>query len=201
MKIRLTALAAFAAGATLLSGCGNSTDTGSQPLATATSHNAADITFATQMIPHHEQAIVMADLAATQASNTEVKSFAQDIKAAQNPEIATMISWLKSWGQPVPMPSMTAMAGMASASGMNHSTTGAGMMGDVDMAMLSNASGASFDREWVTMMIAHHQGAVTMSQIELATGQDSNAKALARSIISSQTAQIHQFEVLKQQLA
>jgi uncharacterized protein (DUF305 family) len=201
MRIRLTALAALAAGATLLSACGsNSTDTSSQSSTTTSSHNPADVSFATQMIPHHEQAVVMADLAAAQASNADVKVLAKDIKTAQNPEIATMSGWLKSWGQPVPMPSMTAMPGTSSMNGMENSATGTGMMTDADMAMLSNSSGAAFDRQWVTMMIAHHQGAVTMARAELAKGQASDATALARSIISSQTAQIQQLEVLQQQL-
>ena len=80
--------------------------------------------------------------------------------------------------------------------GMSHT----GMMSDADMASLGKATGAAFDRMWVTMMITHHQGAVTMSQTELKSGQYGAAKTLAQSIITSQTAQIGQLKTLLTQL-
>ncbi len=70
------------------------------------------------------------------------------------------------------------------------------MMSDVDMTSLSKATGAAFDRMWVSMMIRHHQGAVTMATAEQSTGQNPDAKKLAQSIITSQTAQITQLTVL-----
>jgi uncharacterized protein (DUF305 family) len=70
------------------------------------------------------------------------------------------------------------------------------MMSDADVTSLGNASGATFDRMWVTMMIQHHQGAVTMAKTEQTTGQNPDAKALAQSIITSQSAQITQLSSL-----
>ena len=80
-----------------LAACGNEDDTG-----TAGGHNEADVTFALDMIPHHQQAIEMADLAESRAESQEVKDLATDIEAAQGPEIETLTGWLESWGEDVP---------------------------------------------------------------------------------------------------
>jgi uncharacterized protein (DUF305 family) len=196
MKYRLATLAALAAAVTTLSACGSSSSqspSSASSSATATAHNAADVAFATDMIPHHSQAVEMADMALTKATNADVKSLATKIKAAQDPEIITMTGWLKGWSEPVPASSMS-MSGMGEASAM-------GMMSDAEMATLDKATGVEFDRMWVKMMITHHQGAVDMSKTELAGGQYTGAKALAQSIITSQTAQISQLQALEKQLA
>ena len=151
-------------------------------------HNQADFAFATDMIPHHTQAVQMSDMAATAATDTEVKTLAAAIKNAQDPEIAQMSGWLAGWGATVPTGSSMGMGtGMGS---------GTGMMSDADMADLDKATGATFDRMWVTMMITHHQGAVAMAQTELADGENPDAQTLARSIVSSQAAQIAQLQTL-----
>lgn len=146
--------------------------------ATDASHNAADVTFASSMIPHHQQAVEMADLAPTRAQSEDVKRLAQQIKAAQDPEIQQMSSWLREWGQPVPSTPMGGHALMP------------GMMDEAGMSKLEAARGAEFDRQFLTMMIGHHEGAVTMSNTELRDGQAAPAKALARSIIDSQQLEI-----------
>ena len=197
MKYRIATLAALAAAITTLTACGSGTSPTSSPKTSssssaATAHNAADVTFATDMIPHHCQAVEMADMALSTATNADVKALATKIKAAQDPEISTMSGWLKAWKDPVPAGSMNGMTGM--------SHTGTGMMSDADMASLGKATGSAFDRMWVTMMITHHQGAVTMAQTELKSGQYGPAKILAQSIITSQTAQIGQLKALLTQL-
>jgi uncharacterized protein (DUF305 family) len=190
------------AGLVLTAACGAGSS-GGQAAATPTSpsaaesapaHNAADISFATDMIPHHSQAVEMADMAIAKASNADVKALAVKIKAAQDPEIVTMTGWLRAWNQPVPPSSMSGMSGMSSSTGM-------GMMSDADMASLDRATGKAFDTMWVSMMITHHQGAVDMSKTELASGQYAGAKTLAQSIVTSQTAQIAQLQTLKTKLA
>jgi uncharacterized protein (DUF305 family) len=145
-------------------------------------HNTADVAFATDMIPHHGQAVQMADLALSKATNAQLKTLAAQIKAAQDPEIATMSGWLKAWGSPVPSASMGtgSMGGMA----MN------GMMSAQQMTQLGQASGPAFDKLWVQMMIAHHQGALAMARIELSAGGDAASKALAQSISDSQSKEI-----------
>ena len=199
MKYRIATLAALAAAITTLSACGSSssqssTRTPASSGATATAHNAADVTFATDMIPHHSQAVEMADMALSKATNVDVKTLAAQIMSAQDPEIKTMTGWLKSWGQTVPSTS-------TSMGGMDTPGSAMGMMSATDMSTLDKTTGVSFDRMWVKMMITHHQGAVDMSKTELATGQYGAAKTLAQSIITSQTAQITKLQSLATKLA
>lgn len=153
----------------------SSASSGSSP------RNAADIMFAQMMIPHHQGAIEMADLAPSRSTNSDVLALAAKIKAAQAPEIDQMQSWLSSWGQPTGMPSS-----------MGHDMPG--MMSEQDVATLQGLSGAAFDRQFLTMMIAHHQGAIEMAETEIANGSHAPAIQLANDIITSQQAEIAQME-------
>jgi len=168
--------------------------TPSRPTA-AGPHNEADVAFATGMIPHHGQAITMAQMALSTSTNPKVKDLATAIKAAQDPEIQTMSGWLTGWAQPVP--AATGGHDMSQMGSTTSSTSGSpamggmgGMMTDQEMEQLSKATGAAFDRMWLQMMVKHHQGAVAMSQTELATGTNPDAKQLAQAIIDSQTKEI-----------
>jgi uncharacterized protein (DUF305 family) len=185
---RFTVRRALLAGATLtalaLAGCGgmNGMDHGGSSAATGQDFNTADVTFAQQMIPHHQQAVTMADLAQTRAADPELKALAAKIKAAQAPEVATMTGWLTAWGQPN-APSGHNMPGMD-----NQSMPG--MMSDEEMNSLEAATGGSFDRQFTRMMIAHHEGAVAMAKQEQANGSNEAAKDLAKKIEADQTAEI-----------
>ncbi|MCW3814483.1 DUF305 domain-containing protein [Micromonospora sp. DR5-3] len=143
----------------------------------------ADVMFAQMMILHHRQAVEMAELADGRAADPEVKKLAAQIKAAQGPEIATMTDWLAAWGRPAPPPG--AGHGMP---GMDHGMPG--MMSDGDLAKLKASSGVDFDRQFLTMMIAHHEGAITMAREELARGANPDARALAQRIADTQQAEI-----------
>jgi uncharacterized protein (DUF305 family) len=146
--------------------------------AAAGASREADVTFAQSMIPHHEQAVEMADLALKSATSDRVKQLAAQIKAAQDPEIETMRGWLRAWGAD------EAMAGMDHSSGMP------GMMSDADMTALEAAKGADFDRMWLQMMISHHQGALTMANELLGTTSDPQVKTLAEAVVAGQTTEI-----------
>jgi len=181
-------------------------------------HNAADLTFAQMMIVHHQGAIEMADLATDRAANTQVKELATRIKAAQDPEIQQMQTWLTAWG--AAMTGSTAasaaddgmsgmdhggMSGMGKEGDMSTSSAGAGMsmpgmMSAAQMQQLTDASGAEFDRLFLEMMIMHHQGAIEMSDTEIAEGNNPDALALAKSIKTSQTAEIAEMQQLLQSL-
>jgi len=161
-----------------MSGMSSSSSTSS---ATASaSFNQVDVTFATDMITHHRQAVEMADLAGDRASSAQVKDLASQIAAAQQPEIDLMSGWLEGWGAPVPED----MAGMDMSGSMP------GMMSMADMDALKASSGAAFDRQFLTMMIAHHQGALQMANTEIAQGSNPDAVALAKKVVSAQTAEI-----------
>ena len=142
--------------------------------------NEADVTFASDMIPHHQQAIEMAELAEARAEAPEVRDLATQIMSAQEPEIETMTGWLTAWGQPIP----------EDMSGMDMSGSMPGMMTMDEMQDLETASGAEFDRMFLTMMIEHHQGAVAMARTEQAGGSNEAATQLAQEIEAAQTAEI-----------
>lgn len=147
--------------------------------------NDQDVTFAQGMIPHHRQAVEMAELADTQATSPQVKDLAATIRSAQDPEITKMEGWLEEWDKPAADDEM---------SGMGHGSDGgdsmAGMMSDADMMSLEGARGSGFDTMFLTMMIRHHQGAITMADDQLADGSNTEARALAKTIIGAQAAEI-----------
>jgi uncharacterized protein (DUF305 family) len=157
----------------------------------AASFNGADVMFAQMMILHHRQAVQMAEMVDGRAIDPEVITLAGRIKAAQQPEIDTMTGWLTAWAKPAPMASGAPMPGMSDGvamPGMDHGMPG--MMSDADMTKLMNAKGADFDKQFLTMMISHHEGAITMAQTETAGGANPDAKSLAQTIVIAQQAEI-----------
>ena len=146
--------------------------------------NDADVAFATEMIPHHQQAVEMAEIAADRAENPEVRRLAENIESAQEPEIQTMTQWLEDWGQETPSGSMDD-------GDMGHgSEEMPGMMDEAQMEELGNADGAAFDQMFVQMMIEHHEGAIEMARDEQANGKNADAVALAKQIETDQEAEI-----------
>lgn len=196
--IRRTAVAGaslvLTAGLALV-GCGSDSDHGSMPgmsqnpptgtpastAAPSGQFNDADVTFAAQMIPHHQQAVQMAEMASRKATTPEVKKLATAVKAAQGPEIQQLSGWLTAWGKPVPSPKH---------GGHDMSEPMPGMMTEDEMSELGNASGSMFDRMWTQMMIKHHQGAVTMAKTEQTKGKNAEAIALAKKIETDQNREI-----------
>lgn len=202
-KKRSLAIGAIAFAALLTAaGCGDSgseqagQDTTSASLTTTTSaaaeaQNQADVMFAQHMIPHHQQAIEMSDMIlAKRGIDPRVVELADQIKAAQGPEIEQMQGWLKEWGQPtMPMTPGMEMPGMSEMPGMPGMPM-TGMMSAEDMAALQNAQGVEASKLFLTQMIEHHQGAITMAQTEIDSGQSPPAITLARSIIDTQQKEI-----------
>lgn len=171
-------------------GPGGSTSTISVPA--DAEFNATDVAFAQGMIPHHGQAVRMADMALDISTNPAIRALAEKIKAAQDPEIATMEGWLKTWGQPVPARNQP----------MDHASDGmggmmmSGMMSEADMARMGNASGTDFDRMFLEMMVRHHEGAIQMAEHQLAAGKYQPTKDLAQVIITAQKAEIDEMNAL-----
>jgi uncharacterized protein (DUF305 family) len=130
------------------------------------------------MIPHHQQAIQMSDIIlGKQGIDPRVVQLANQIKAAQGPEIQQMQGWLSQWGQPT----------MSMAPGMLMP----GMLADQDITALQNAQGTDASKLFLTGMIGHHQGAIAMAQDEIKSGQYPPAIALAHSIATSQQQEIN----------
>jgi uncharacterized protein (DUF305 family) len=157
--------------------------------------NATDVAFAQGMIPHHAQAVVMADMALAQSTSPAVTELATQIKAAQTPEIEQLTKWLQAWGQPVPDPNGSMDLSMSDMDGMMMS----GIMSDADMARLGNATGTDFDSMWLEMMVQHHEGAISMARDEVTGGKFVATKALAESIVTSQQAEIDTMTMLMTQ--
>ncbi|WP_411109127.1 DUF305 domain-containing protein [Streptomyces sp. c-19] len=192
---KIALVAATTATGLLLSACGtddagNTTHHGGAPADTSASasptasvagaaagaFNDADVMFAQMMIPHHEQALEMAELADGRAEDAEVKKLVAAIEQAQDPEIQKMKAWLKGWGKP------------ESAGHGGHGM--AGMMSEQDMKDLAAVKGKAFDRRFAELMIAHHEGAVEMAEVERKNGRNATAKALADDVVRTQSTEI-----------
>ena len=187
----LAASAALVAALTLASCATTEVASMSEPAASApateldeadtTEFNEADIMFAQMMIPHHLQAVEMSDtLLAKTGISAETMALAEDIKAAQEPEIAQLNGLLVAWG----FDEMTADDDMA---GMDHSS---GMMTDEDMTALDAATGPDAERLYLEQMIEHHEGAIDMASPQVIDGKNADAVALAESIESAQQKEI-----------
>lgn len=186
---RRTALAATAAltGALLLAGCADGTPgdgtPGDGPAATAdaATANDADVMFAQMMIPHHEQALTMAE-AVLQADGVspDVVRLATAIQDAQGPEILQLTALLERWGAPTAAPD----GGHAGHGGM------AGMLDDDEIAALQAADGAEAERLFLESMIVHHEGALTMAQEHLDTGTSPDALAISEAVVTTQAEEI-----------
>ncbi|CAA9405843.1 MAG: hypothetical protein AVDCRST_MAG35-1155 [uncultured Quadrisphaera sp.] len=183
-----------------MSGTGGETGSSNSSSAPAESsvdaaHNEADTAFSQGMIVHHRGALAMAELATSKAQSPGVQDLAGRIAAAQEPEIATMTSFLDTWGEDVPEGmQMGETGGME---GMDHGGTA---MGGMDMeeavAQLESASGAEFDRMFLEMMSEHHAEAVEMAQVEQADGENPQAVELAASIEADQAAEVEEMQQL-----
>ena len=185
-------------GATVLAGltlaaCGSSTSS-DQAMAsgdmaaigsTVAPANDGDIAFAQLMIPHHQQAVEMADMALAHGVTGDVLTLANQIKAAQDPEIQTMTTWLTAWGAPMEMVETDGHDGM-DMGGMSSE----GMMSGADMMNLDQAEGNDFDALWMQMMIQHHEGAISMANQVLTTTENADVQALAEAVVTGQTAEI-----------
>lgn len=148
-------------------------------------HNADDISFATNMIPHHQQAVDLTELVPTRTDNAALIDLASRIAEEQTPEIQTMQALLVSWGQDVDAPAdHSGHEGMEGMEGMQ------GMVDTETMTRLESLNGAEFDTLWLESMIAHHQGAIEMAKAEIANGESGDAKTLAEHIVSAQQAEI-----------
>lgn len=224
MKRSTTLTTLALASALALAGCGTSGEetageapetttsaaagTGSTDTATATpstsaqavteEHNDADTMFAQMMIPHHEQAVQMSEvMLAKDDLDPDIEALANKIVAAQGPEIDQLKTMLETWGEPTSM-------GSGGMEGMDHgSDSGAGMEGmmtEEQMQELEAAEGTEAAEMYLTMMTAHHRGAIDMAQEEVAEGQNPQAIEMAQKVIEDQEAEIQEMERLLQQI-
>ncbi|MFB9309805.1 uncharacterized protein (DUF305 family) [Agromyces hippuratus] len=137
-------------------------------------YDPADLMFAQMMIPHHQQAVDMSELAIEKSTDPEVLALAEQIRDAQTVEIALMEGWLEDAGVRMPMGDRMPMGGMLS---------------DDEMTALEDATAAEFDRLYLEGMIDHHEGAILMARMIL-DSDNPEVRALGEAIVESQTAEI-----------
>jgi uncharacterized protein (DUF305 family) len=148
-------------------------------------YSGADIMFLQMMIPHHQQAIDMSNVAMQVSKNEELLALAKVIAKDQAAEIVQMKSWLKDAGASVdPGHSMSGMGGMLTSE---------------EYAALEKASGADFDKLWLTGMTKHHDGAIHMTTM-ISDDQNAEIKSFGEAIVKVQTAQIDQMKLMLEKL-
>lgn len=178
MKPAVFAIATLALVATACSG----TSGGDAPI---------DRAFIDMMVPHHESAIAMAEIAQERAERPELRRLADDIVAAQSSEIAQMRDWRERWfgsGDTPSMEEMPMLPGMAMPPG--HSMSGGTMDMRSEVDGLRDAQ--PFDRNFIDAMIRHHEQAVEAAQIALTGTERDEIRSLAEDIIEAQTREIDQ---------
>jgi uncharacterized protein (DUF305 family) len=163
---------------------------------------AADVAFMQGMIHHHAQAVVMAGWAPTHGASEAVKTLAGRIDVGQRDEIAFMVRWLRDRHLAAPdpfehkmsMPRMTDMAGMSMPD-----TLMPGMLTPKQMQTLDAARGQEFDRLFLTFMIQHHQGALTMVDKLFSSegaGQEEYVFRFASDVSTDQTTEIDRMRLM-----
>jgi len=157
----------------------------------------ADIDFVSGMISHHAQAIVMAGWAPTRAASQSVKTLCARIINAQTDEIVLLQYWLKDRNQPVPEAKPLPRKMMMN--GVEHEMMMPGMLTDAQMKQLEASQGTDFDRNFLTFMIQHHQGAITMVNDLMASpaaAQDDAVYKFSSDIFADQSAEIERMQLM-----
>jgi uncharacterized protein (DUF305 family) len=179
-KLTLIFGAALAASMIVLAACGGDDDETS-----AQEHT--DGAFIAQMVPHHEGAIEMAEIAAEQGEHAEITDLADNIIASQGAEIDQLeTAHERLFDAPLGEVDHGSLGLSEADSGMAH-----------DASALEGAE--PFDQEFIDMMIPHHQGAIRMARVELESGEDEELKDLAQEIIDAQSAEIEEMNAWREE--
>ncbi|QLH20406.1 DUF305 domain-containing protein [Streptomyces sp. Rer75] len=147
------------------------------------SPNAADRRYVAMMIEHHQQALVMTDLAPDRARSAKVRRIAERIAAAQGPEIDAMRGWQQT-------------SGGGAADKHHHGGTAdmPGMATPKQLDALRSAKGTGFDALFLKLMIAHHRGAVSMATDVLGRGNNVRVEEMANDVIAQQSSEIRRMQ-------
>ncbi|MDX6762858.1 MULTISPECIES: DUF305 domain-containing protein [unclassified Streptomyces] len=160
------------------------------------SPNAADHAYVQRMIEHHRQALTMSELAPERAAADPVKRLAERITAGQKPEIGAMQKWLALHPAPA-AGSGTAAPGHGPGHGTGHDHASMpGMATEQQLRELADARGADFDRLFLKLMTAHHEGALTMAGEALAGGNNPAVEEMANEVVATQSAEIHRMRTM-----
>lgn len=157
----------------------------------AEGHNLADVSFSSEMIPHHAQVLAMVSMTEGRDLDPDFERLTEDIRAAQEPEIDLMAGWLRGWGEDVPRGWGMGAGGM----GTDREDM-RDLMGPQGGPMWRDTSASRFQDMWLRMMILHHEGAIEMAEQELDEGKYQPTKDLAQAVITGQRAEIDEMNTL-----
>jgi uncharacterized protein (DUF305 family) len=161
-----------------LAGCADASTNGRD------SYNQTDVTFATELIPHHRQSLQMVRMVERRDVDPKLKGFAAQLRVTQAVEIESMLSWLKDWD-------VTAPSGDPSVGTGQSGTVNAG-----DLAALEASTGEQFEQQWLRLMIRQHEDAIALAKVENAEGQYPYAVALANTVMVGQASQIRTMRLM-----
>ena len=176
-------LSVLLAGAALLSGCGGDD---SDDMSTS-----FDRQFIDMMVPHHQSAMEMAEIAQQRGEHAEIRTLAGEIIREQGEEIAQMKAWRRQWFGSDETPPMDDMPMLP---GMDHSE-----MRDTTQTLAMLQTAQPFDRAFIDEMIMHHQTAIEAAQIALQKGERAEIRTLAGQIITAQQREIEQMRAWRAQ--
>ncbi len=189
--------------AVILTGCSNDGSPGNAEVSTSSTPgtesveqspadgewvNQQDLMFARTMVPHHEQAIEMADvLLAKPDVDVQLVDLANQIRGGRGPEVEQLTAWLEEWGWPLPEPgsSDTAESGPVD-----------GTQSDGGAQTLAAAQGVDAGRLFLELMIANHRGAIEVARTEVEEGRHEGAVAMAQQTMDAHQAEISTMEAL-----
>jgi uncharacterized protein (DUF305 family) len=180
MRTGLMAMMAVLAAA--LVGC-SSGNAAAPPAQKGVDHNDADVKFSLEMIPHHQQTIMIVDMATNKAGSQQVTMIAASLLAGEQKDIQQMRGWLKEWN-----------TAPVDAEHGGHNMPG--MVTQDDIKALDAATGGDFDEKWLALMVRHLENGVTMAEDVLQNGVHAGTKTLATQIVKSQKKQIASVKTL-----
>lgn len=160
-----------------------------RPHSSATSFNANDVMFAQMMLPHHQQAIVMAEMVQQpgREASADVRSLAKEIRTQQSTEVRTLEELLRSWH--------------ADADGGHHVGMMEGVLSDEELRQLDALRGPEFDHAWSLSMIRHHRGAIAMARDVLTSGVNQRVLRLANDVVAAQESEIRLLHAIANAIA
>jgi uncharacterized protein (DUF305 family) len=199
----VTVLAALALAGVTLAGCGSETGPAARDAAPS-GQNEADVAFAAEMVPHHEQGLHLATMASWHDGTPAFTELTDRIAEEQQADIDQMGAWLTAWEEQAaygPGPTMghgTMMQRSTAGTmrGLVRTRMGPWALDDTDLDRLAGSWPPDFESHWLRMMITHHQGAISMARHEIAQGEYPPAIALAEDIVTTQQAEIEQMRAM-----
>ena len=148
------------------------------------SFNSEDVTFASELIPHHRQALQLVRMVEQRDVDPGLKSLAAQIRVTQAVELESMMSWLEDWGVPEPSGDPSVGTGQS------------GTVSAADLAALEPMSGEAFETQWLRLMIRQHKDAIAIAKVENQRGQYPYAVALANTVMVGQASQVRDMELM-----